>query len=132
MRALLRWLAVDEKAWARPEESFGALYAFLNGIRRAQREQALAAERAARRMPTAVARPNTEGQLVDGVARRFSSRPEGAGSAGEGVRRGAAADKGAEDRSTELLKLLLRRASITRQEVEGSDGDGWSDESGDD
>ena len=104
-RALLRWLAVDEKAWARPEESLGVVHDFVLAVRQAQRFHKAARERAARlsRWKDAGAAavgggggPGARSGIVDGVAEKFHTQPGG----------GATGNKpaGNSDRSAELLR----------------------------
>ena len=132
-RRLLRYLAVEEKAWARPEEALATLHEVLLAIKQAQRYHALAAERAANAAKRAAGGSDAESGggsvggadaplLVDGVAGRFSNRPTA-----------PLDDQQGSDRSAELLRLLLRRASITGSSVRRPDGgsdDGSDDDEG--
>ena len=126
-RALLRWLAVEERAWARPEESFTMIYEFVLAIRQAQRLAAAAAERRERlsrwREAAAAATSSTQANLVDGVAERFESKTGGE----------KPPLQGSNERSAELLRLLMRRASIAGAPgFNMSDGESESESEGDD
>ena len=99
-RALGRWLAHDDGAVARPEESFRALHEFVVDLRAAHRHCRAASEREKAARLRALASAGGGG-VVDDVASRFSSAP------------GPVDRAQSADRSAELLRLLLRRASMT-------------------
>jgi hypothetical protein len=138
---LQKWLAVPEAAWAAPETSFSQLHEFVLAVRQAHRAHVLATERAARLRAREASMRDSQASLasasascedlVDGVAGRFSSRPALARP------NGAAQVAHSADRSAELLRLLLRRASITgvgmaaaaRGDSSDEDESGESDES---
>jgi hypothetical protein len=135
-RHLLRYLAVEDRAWARPEEALATLLEVLLAVQQAKRYQALAAERASR----AAAREAEGGGdrsvgaasgggggggggaetvlLVDGVAGRFAQGP-------------TLDDQAGSDRSAELLRLLLRRASINGTSRPGEEEDSDDDDDDD-
>ena len=125
-RALLRWLAVEERAWARPEESLRTILDFIVAVRHQQKLAAAAAERKERlskwRDAAAVATAGKQANLVDGVAERFASK-----SGGGGGDVGAPQRQGSNERSAELLRLLMRRASIKGQAGFLSDGESESE-----
>ena len=134
-RELLQYLAVEEKAWARPEEALATLLEVLLALQQAKRYQALAAERAARAAgaagsggPGGVAGDGAAGEgtrgagetvlLVDGVADRFAHGP-------------TIDDHSGSERSAELLRLLLRRASLTAPRAGEDDEDSDAEEEDD-
>ena len=126
-RALLGYLAVEERAWSRPEETLAALHEVVLAIRQAQRHHALEAKRAAtrilasdKRSATAAVTQGDGVALVDGVADRFSHQPP------------TADDWSGNDRSAELLRLLLRRASIAGLPAPNAAGSSGDEEDGED
>jgi hypothetical protein len=133
LRQLLRWLAVEERLWMRPEEPLRELHVFVVAVKHAHRYHALAAERAARLQHlSAGGSSGLVGSLVDGVAERFSTRAmvdKSPTLPGAKVQRAANAEQST-DRSAELLKLLLRRASIAGGDESASE-DGSTDVSED-
>ena len=128
-RSLLQWLVVDESAMARAEETFRQLHSFVVAVKKAHRFHVLATERASRLQrlrgaaTTVDAADISAGSLVDGVAERFSARPAtsvAAAAQGSGTQQ----LQQSADRSAELLRLLLRRASIAgMSDDEGASSD---------
>ena len=141
-RTLLSFLAVDERLLARPEESLATLHEFILAIAQAHRFQALAKERAHRlalkwasdarsaggnasgEQPSVEDAEMADGEpkdggnggeqlLVDDVANRFEGRPFPAKKAPSKTWPGKKGEQPQGDRSDALLRLLLRRASIT-------------------
>ncbi len=112
-RAVLRYLAVDQRTWARPEDTLATLHEVLLAVKQAHRHQTLASQRAAAaalKLQQLAAVRSVAGSgaasseerpgLVDGVAGRFAYQSGGDEQAGT-------------DRSAELLRLMLRRASVS-------------------
>jgi hypothetical protein len=139
-RTLLRYLAVDQKTWSRPEETLAALHEVVLAIKQAHRHHMLARQRAAASAakPQQFASPrskadsgaqSSEGRtgLVDGIAGRFAFQPGGS-------------DLASNDSSAELLRMMLRRASVSgvsmvasaRSSSLGADDDGGGGDDDDD
>jgi hypothetical protein len=139
-RTLLRYLAVDQKSWSRPEETLAALHEVVLAIKQAHRHHMLARQRAAASAakPQQFASPrskadsgaqSSEGRtgLVDGIAGRFAFQPGGS-------------DLASNDSSAELLRMMLRRASVSgvsmvasaRSSSLGADDDGGGGDDDDD
>ena len=140
-RALLHYLAVEEKALARPEEALSTLHEVVLAVKQAHRQHILAQERAVQMAKIAEEREakacsangaveqessTLDTALVDGVAGRFADTPVS-------PHRAASTADGS-GRSAELLKLLLRRASISgsTRALRGRDDDDASDEDDED
>ena len=141
-RTLLRYLAVDQKSWSRPEETLAALLEVVLAVKQAHRHHILARQRAAAfaekpqqfaspRFKTDSGTETSEGRtgLVDGIAGRFAFQPGGS-------------DLASNDSSAELLRMMLRRASVSGVSMVASarssalgaddDGDGGDDDDDDD
>lgn len=122
-RSLQRWLAVAEPSHARPEETFSDLHTFVTAIRVAHRYYKLANERErAARLRALTTGASGAGGLVDAVDSRFHSCSLPA------VEKQVSAEHSS-DRSAELLRLLLRRASIAGTSLRAV-ATGVSDEEG--
>ena len=134
-------MAVEEKALARPEEALSTLHEVVLAVKQAHRQHILAQERAVQMAKIAEEREakacsangaveqessTLDTALVDGVAGRFADTPVS-------PHRAVSTADGS-GRSAELLKLLLRRASISgsTRALRGRDDDDASDEDDED